>query len=470
MNSQQPVVVLDPGHGGNRRVGGSSPNNATGPNGLLEKNLTLDLARRTRDRLTDDARVLLTRDDDVNLSLSERAAVARNGDADLFLSIHFNGFRDSSVDGTSVFIAEDASQASRDFAAAVLQQVLTVTNVRDRGIRQQDFGVLLTARHAQNTAACLLETAFLTNPEQARRLEDADYRTRLAEAIAVAIRSRLPAPVAAPQAVAAAVGAAIGGDDYEPAVSPGFAAYHRAGTLADIAPDFSHVSSVQEFIRLLLQSFQQRARFRAGIEDSTFFPHSAICQLRITLDDGGTGIGTGFYIGPDRILTAAHNLIYNGHRAVAIEIFPGRAHNQSTFASFLVNEPRNFVVNPIYRPGSADDDLGVIKVDRAPPNMEYFPIEELWMNPGSGIAVCGYAASEDVNENQQNIDVDSIRELDNGSFTYGLHTRGGTSGSPVFYTDGQQIMAVGVHSRSAGPHVNRGCRFTDAKILWIEQI
>ncbi|MFL6331777.1 MAG: N-acetylmuramoyl-L-alanine amidase, partial [Pyrinomonadaceae bacterium] len=43
-----PVVVLDPGHGGETAVGGSSPNNATGPNKLLEKNLTLDLARRVQ--------------------------------------------------------------------------------------------------------------------------------------------------------------------------------------------------------------------------------------------------------------------------------------------------------------------------------------------------------------------------------------------------------------------------------------
>src|SRR2546430_4409640 len=63
------VVVLDPGHGGAMAVGGSSPNRAVGPNGLLEKNVALDLARRVRSILSPELRVVLTRDEDRNLSL-----------------------------------------------------------------------------------------------------------------------------------------------------------------------------------------------------------------------------------------------------------------------------------------------------------------------------------------------------------------------------------------------------------------
>src|SRR5690242_9409545 len=98
-------IVLDPGHGGSQRNGGSSPNNATGPNGLLEKNLTLDVARLVRDALVADpgpsaVRVLLTRDGDTNPSLADRARVAHDNNADIFVSIHLNGDASPSTDGS----------------------------------------------------------------------------------------------------------------------------------------------------------------------------------------------------------------------------------------------------------------------------------------------------------------------------------------------------------------------------------
>src|SRR3954468_10853030 len=94
---EAPTVVIDPGHGGAAPVGGSSPNNATGPNGLLEKDLTLDLGRRVSTLLAPRATVILTRTTDVNLSLADRAKVAHDANADVFLSIHLNGFNDASV-------------------------------------------------------------------------------------------------------------------------------------------------------------------------------------------------------------------------------------------------------------------------------------------------------------------------------------------------------------------------------------
>ena len=100
MAAQQgsPVVVLDPGHGGSVKVGGSSPNNAVGAGGLLEKDLTLDVATRTAALLANDARVILTRTSDVNLGLADRAEVASANGAAAFVSVHFNGFVDPSVD------------------------------------------------------------------------------------------------------------------------------------------------------------------------------------------------------------------------------------------------------------------------------------------------------------------------------------------------------------------------------------
>src|SRR5262245_46345490 len=123
MPNRRPVVVLDAGHGGGNKVGGSSPNNATGPNGLYEKDLTLDLARRLRAILWPSADVALPRAGDVNLSLADRARAARDRRADLFLSIHLNGFKDPQTDGTEVWVARDANPQSRAFAQAVLQRV-----------------------------------------------------------------------------------------------------------------------------------------------------------------------------------------------------------------------------------------------------------------------------------------------------------------------------------------------------------
>jgi hypothetical protein len=183
--------VIDPGHGGREKIGGSSPNNAAGANGLLEKNLTLDIALRMASVLKDSARVLLTRNDDVNLSLTERANLARRNDAAIFLSLHFNGFKDGNVDGAEVFVASRAGAPSERLARLVLDHLVNVTRGANRGVKRADLGVLLPDRHLPHTAACLAEIAFLTNPAQAKNLEDAAYRQQIAAALGDAILKSL---------------------------------------------------------------------------------------------------------------------------------------------------------------------------------------------------------------------------------------------------------------------------------------
>jgi N-acetylmuramoyl-L-alanine amidase len=92
------VIAIDPGHGGDDigvRTG----------DGLQEKELTLDVARRVRQRLETrlGVRAILTRDDDRSLSLDERAAFANNNKADLFLSLHANGALGSGPQGAEVY-------------------------------------------------------------------------------------------------------------------------------------------------------------------------------------------------------------------------------------------------------------------------------------------------------------------------------------------------------------------------------
>ena len=182
------VIVIDPGHGGTTAVGGSSPNNATGPAGTLERDLTLEVGLLVEPFLTAQGHtVVLTRTTDVNLGLADRAQVARSHTADVFVSIHFNGWTDPATQGTETLHHPSASDDSKLLAAAVQQRVLLATEHTDRGVKPQSLGVLDPARHALNTAGCLLEVSFLTDPAEETRLTDVNYKTRIAEQIAFAI-------------------------------------------------------------------------------------------------------------------------------------------------------------------------------------------------------------------------------------------------------------------------------------------
>ena len=86
-------VVIDPGHGGRQPMGGSSPLGARGLGGSLEKDVTLEVARRLVERLLPRVRARLTRQGDTNLSLADRAAIAGREGARVFLSLHANSGR-----------------------------------------------------------------------------------------------------------------------------------------------------------------------------------------------------------------------------------------------------------------------------------------------------------------------------------------------------------------------------------------
>jgi N-acetylmuramoyl-L-alanine amidase len=205
-----PIVVLDPGHGGRRKVGGSSPNNARGANGLLERDLTLDIALRVRSELKGNAEVRLTRNSDVNLSLADRAAVARAATAAVFVSIHFNGSDDSKVDGTEAWVGKGGASGRHALAKQLVDQVAHVAGLRRRGVFTRDLGVIRADRHAAVTDACLLEVSFLSNPKQAARLAGEAYKALLAQAVATAIRGHLQGVCLPPPATSHAASGALG--------------------------------------------------------------------------------------------------------------------------------------------------------------------------------------------------------------------------------------------------------------------
>jgi N-acetylmuramoyl-L-alanine amidase len=175
------TIVLDPGHGGSVNVGGSDANHAVSPSGVLEKNITLDIARLTRTALVAEATagghaltVVMTRDADVNLSLADRAAVAKDNDADLLLSFHCNGSDGHKARGVEAWIrsrgADETTStridADRAFAKAIQQAALGAlkthdANTKDRGVKTAAFGVLSRASLGAKPKACLLEMEFI---------------------------------------------------------------------------------------------------------------------------------------------------------------------------------------------------------------------------------------------------------------------------------------------------------------------
>lgn len=174
------TIVIDPGHGGLHETGGSSANNAISASNFLEKNITLRMAFLVRDQLVllaaadgHNLTIFLTRDSDVNLGLSARANVAKNNNADLFLSIHCNGF-DRQVRGTETLIRPAAAgntnhTADRAFARKIQKAVFTTirshdSNAADRGVKDQVLGVLKRSQLGSTVKACLVELEFIDVP------------------------------------------------------------------------------------------------------------------------------------------------------------------------------------------------------------------------------------------------------------------------------------------------------------------
>jgi N-acetylmuramoyl-L-alanine amidase len=199
-------IVLDPGHGGSQTIPrDSSWNNAVGPAGTLEKNLALDLALRARAALREAGHdVLLTRSEDVNLSLKGRAKVAKQFRAHAFVSIHFNASAEHNAQGTETLVHTNYSPQSATLSLAVQDALLSMTGLADRNrtfnrstrIKPQGLAVLRPDYHDPSTAGCLAEVSFLDRADEEQRLQEADYRERIAHALADGIGSFVGAAVA----------------------------------------------------------------------------------------------------------------------------------------------------------------------------------------------------------------------------------------------------------------------------------
>jgi N-acetylmuramoyl-L-alanine amidase len=207
-------IVIDAGHGGH-------DTGTIGPNGLLEKDLVLDVAKRLG-RLLETrlgAEVVYTRQDDTFIPLETRTAIANRERADLFISVHANSSHDSDARGVETYYLNFTSspealevaarenavseksiyelqdlvkkialkekiEESREFASNVQESLyggLSLRNagVRNRGIKKAPFIVLIGA----NMPSILAEISFVSNPSDERKLQTAEHRQRIAESL-----------------------------------------------------------------------------------------------------------------------------------------------------------------------------------------------------------------------------------------------------------------------------------------------
>lgn len=164
-------VVIDPGHGG------KDPGSLSF--GLVEKNLTLDLAKRIERILVGKGlSVELTRRKDVFVELAERAEVANRSPRTVFLSLHFNAHVDRSISGTET-LYWPGSESGRELASYIQSELGRRLVTRNRGFRPERLKVL----ELSQSTAVLVECGFLTNRWESQRCGAEWFRQIVAEEI-----------------------------------------------------------------------------------------------------------------------------------------------------------------------------------------------------------------------------------------------------------------------------------------------
>jgi N-acetylmuramoyl-L-alanine amidase len=217
------TIVIDPGHGG------EDPG-AIGRGGSLEKDVTLAIARRLKAKIDaqPNMRAMLTRDGDYFIPLQQRVAKARRVKADLFVSVHADAFVKPTARGSSVFVLSEngaSSTAARwlankenaadliggvnlgvkdphlartlldlsqtatlndslKLAKAVLGEIGNINTLHKPHVEQAGFAVL----KAPDIPSILVETAFISNPEEEKRLTDDTYQDKMADALLSGMR------------------------------------------------------------------------------------------------------------------------------------------------------------------------------------------------------------------------------------------------------------------------------------------
>lgn len=173
-------IVIDPGHGG-RDPGARSSS------GLRESDVVLEVGLELANMLERaGAEVYLTRDSDVYLSLPERAQMANDISADIFVSIHANAAANTGAKGTETYYHHTPRDPRSSTLARELQRSLVEElNTVDRGVKQANFHVI----RETNMASVLVELGFLTNAEDEAMMRRGNFSTQAARALFDGIES-----------------------------------------------------------------------------------------------------------------------------------------------------------------------------------------------------------------------------------------------------------------------------------------
>lgn len=176
-------IVFDPGHGGQPSLGGDP--GAVGHSGTREADVVLLVAHEVKSRMERQHEIVMTRYIDEGITLGRRTVVANQEDADLFISIHCNGFHRPAY-GVETYHFPGSVEGEK-LAAAIQRELVAETGEVDRGVKTGKFTVLQRTR----MPAVLVELPFITTPESEEKLRDPAYLSKCADAIANGIRNYL---------------------------------------------------------------------------------------------------------------------------------------------------------------------------------------------------------------------------------------------------------------------------------------
>jgi len=173
-------VIIDPGHGG------KDPG-AIGPTGLKEKDVNWQIAVITAGELAKHGiKIMFTRNGDEQVSLDKRVQIANSIKADYFVSIHANSASNPKAAGTETFAYRQNIEGER-LAYSIQQSLVREIELTDRGVKYADFTVI-----AKTTMpACLVEVAFINNPDEEKLLRNNAFLERAGVSIGKGILTHL---------------------------------------------------------------------------------------------------------------------------------------------------------------------------------------------------------------------------------------------------------------------------------------
>ncbi len=177
----QKVIIIDAGHGGT--------DTGSVKKGIKEKDINLKIAIKLQKILEKKGyKVVMTRSDDIAISLRYRAKLANQAKGDLFISIHQNSFKDSSVHGIEVFYHSQKETPDEELANYLQEALIQETGAKDRYTRSATNLVVI---RESKMPACLIESAYISNEHERQLITTDDYQNKVVQGIVKGVENFL---------------------------------------------------------------------------------------------------------------------------------------------------------------------------------------------------------------------------------------------------------------------------------------